>query len=93
MIHSTPPPQPAQVSRALSVNYSRLIRVTQTGYAVEHKIKQTRSDFRRDGDKRRDRFFVAYAVSDTEATGPAAFSLLPRRDLSSQWKSHPITRA
>jgi len=50
-----------------------LVSVTQAGYAVEYEIKRTRGDFRRDRDKRRDRFFRGKSRFKHRGHGPCRF--------------------
>jgi hypothetical protein len=61
-----------------------LASVTQAGYAVEYEIKRTLGDFRRDRDKRRDRFFRGTSRFKHRGHGPCRFFYVatPGLDLS-----------
>jgi len=50
-----------------------LVSVTQAGYAVEYEIKRTLRDFRRDREKRRDRFFRGTSRFRHRGHGPCRF--------------------
>lgn len=59
-----------------------LVSVTQAGYAVEYEIKRTRGDFRRDSNKRRDRFFRGKSRFKHRGHGPCRFFYVTTPELA-----------